>query len=60
MTSIYDGQFRENITVVGRTGRGKTTFLEKLGIDNFFGNLVKTEWIIGTDIDEKRKAKIQS
>ena len=60
MTSIYDGQFRGNISVVGRTGCRKTTFLGKLGIHNLFGNLVKTEWISGTDIDEKRKAKIQS
>ena len=59
MTSIYNGQFSGNILVVGKTGCGKTTFLEKLGINNFFGNLVKTEWTSGTDIDEKREAKIQ-
>ena len=38
----------------------KSNFLEKLGINNFFGNLAKTEWISGIDIDEKRKVKIQS
>ena len=36
------------------------TFLEKLGINNFFRNLVKTEWISVMDIDEKRGVKIQS
>ena len=36
MTSNYDGQFSGNVLVVGRTGCGKTTFLEKLGLDNFF------------------------
>ena len=35
MSSIYDGQFYGNILVVGRTGCGKTTFLEKLGLNNF-------------------------
>ena len=60
MTSINNGQFSGNILVVGKTGCGKTTFLEKLGINNFFGNLAKTEWISGIDIDEKRKVKIQS
>ena len=60
MTSIYDGQFRSNILVVGRTGCGRTTFLEKLGLNNFFGNIIKTEWISGIDIDKKREAKIQS
>ena len=60
MTSTYDGQFRGNILVVGRTGCGKTTFLEKLGLNNFFGNIIKIEWISGIDIDKKREAKIQS
>ena len=60
MTSTYDGQFHGNILVVGRTGCGKTTFLEKLGLNNFFGNIIKTEWISGIDIDKKREAEIQS
>ena len=60
MTSIYDGQVGGNTLVIGRTGCGKTTFLEKLGINKFFGELLKTEWISGIDIDKKRKAKIQS
>ena len=55
MTSIYNGQFSGNILVVGRMGCGKTTFLEKLGSNNFFGKLAKTEWISGIDIDEKGK-----
>ena len=33
--------------------------MEKLGRNNFFGNLVKTEWVSGIDIDEKREAKIK-
>ena len=60
MSSIYDQQFYGNILVVGRTGCGKITFLEKLGLNNFFGNIRKTEWISGTDIDKKREAEIQS
>ena len=60
MSSIYDGQFYGDILVVGRTGCGKTTFLEKLGLNNFFGNILKTEWISGTDIDKKREVEIQS
>ena len=55
MSSIYDGQFYGNILVVGRTGCGKTTFLEKLGLNNFFGNIIKTEWISGIDIDKKKE-----
>ena len=60
MTSIYNGQFYGKILVVGRTGCGKTTFLEKLGLNNFFGNITKTEWISGIEIDKQREAEIQS
>ena len=38
----------------------KTTFLEKLGLNNFFRKIVKADWISGIDIDKKREAKIQS
>ena len=42
MTSTYNGQFYSNILVVGRTGCDKTTFLDKLGLNNFFGDITKT------------------
>ena len=57
---IYNGQFNGNILVVGRSGCGKTAFLEKLALNNFFGDLVKTEWVSGIEIDKKREAEIQS
>ena len=57
MSSIYDGKFYGNILVVGRTGCGKTTFLEKRGLNNFFGKIIKTEWISGIDIDKKERLK---
>ena len=60
MTSIYNGQFSGNILVVGRTNCGKTTFIEKLGLNNFFGDIVKTEWVSGKNIDKKREDEIQS
>ena len=56
MSSIYDGEFRGNILVVGRTGCGKT-FLEKLSLNNFFGEIIKTEWVSGIDIDKKERLK---
>ena len=49
--------------LVGRTGCGKTTFLEKLAINRFFGDIVKTEWVSGIEIDTidtSREAEIQS
>ena len=60
MSSICDGQFYGNVLVVGRTGCGKTTLLEKLGVHNFFAKIIKTEWISGIKIDKQREAEIQS
>ena len=57
---IYDGRFRGNILVVGTTACRKTYLLQKLGFNNFFDKLVKTEWVIGIETDEQREAEIQS
>ena len=35
----YDGKFEGNILVVGRTGCGKTTFVQNLGKNNLFGEI---------------------
>ena len=43
MTFIYNGQFHGNI-VVGHTGCSKTTFLEKLGLNNFFYKNRMDKW----------------
>ena len=43
MSFIYNRQFY-GILVVGRTGCGKTTFLEKLDLNNFFGDIIKTDY----------------
>ena len=45
---------------MGRTNCGKTTFIKKLGLNNFLGSIVKTEWLSGIDIDKKGEAEIQS
>ena len=57
--SIYDGQFRGNILVVGKTGCGKTHFFQKLRQNKFFGKLVRTEWVTDIETDEQREAEIQ-
>ena len=53
--SIYDGRVHGNILVVGKTGCWKTYFLQKLGLNKFFGKLVKTELVAGIEIDEQKK-----
>ena len=57
---IYDGQFRGNMLVVGKTGCRKSHFLQNLAVKKFFGKLIKTEWVSGIDINKRREAEIQS
>ena len=58
--STYDGKFNGNILVLGRTECGKTTFIQNLGINNFFGELKKVKWISGIRLNKKREAEIES
>ena len=57
---IYDGQFRGNILVLGRTDSGKTHFIQQLALNGIFGNLEKTFWVSGIVLSDTRKAQIQS
>ena len=60
--SIYDGQFRGNILVVGKTRLQdcvKTYVLQKLRLDKFFGKLVKTEWVTGIEIQSCFSNKVE-
>ena len=41
----YDGRFRGNILIAGQTECGKTTFMQRLALNNFFGKLKKAEWV---------------
>ena len=60
MSSIYNGQFSGNVIVVGKTGCGNTYFPQKLGLNKFYGKLVKIEWVSSMDIDEEREAETLS
>ena len=57
---VYDGKFSGNILVVGRTECGKTTFVQKLALNNFFGDLKKVNWISGIGLSKRREAEIES
>ena len=56
---ICNGRFSGNILIVGRTSCGKTTFIQKLAINNYFGDLRKVEWISHIKVDKTREAQIQ-
>ena len=57
---IYDGKFSGNILVLGRTDCGKTTFIQKLALYDFFGNLKNAKWVSGIQLNESREAEIES
>ena len=56
----YDGKFQRNILIIGRTGCGKTTFMQKLALNNFFGKIRRPEWVSYIPLTSKREAEIQS
>ena len=58
--STYDGKFIGNILVLGRTECGKMTFIQNLGINNFFGDLKIVKWVSGIRLNGKREAEIES
>ena len=56
----YDGKSWRNILIVGRTGCGKTTFMQKLAVNNFFGVLKKAKWVSYIPLTKTREAEIES
>ena len=57
---IYDGKFSGNILVLGRTDCGKTSFVQKLALYDFFGKLKNAKWVSGIQLNESREAQIES
>ena len=57
---VYDGQFRGNILVLGKTASGKTYFIQKLAENGFFGPIVQAHWISGVYLSLSRQAEIQA
>ena len=52
----YDGTFEANILVVGRTGCGKTTFIQNLGRNKLFGaDLVEVFWVSKIILSKERE-----
>ena len=58
--NIYGMQFRGNILIVGKKGCRKSHFVQKLGSNNFFGRIVKTEWVLSIPLSKLREVAIQS
>ena len=57
---IYDGRFKGNILVLGHTECGKTSFVQKLALYDFFGKLKNAKWVSGIRLNASREAEIES
>ena len=55
----YDAKFEGNILVVGRTGCGKTTFVQNLGKNRLFGDIKEVYWVSKIELSTNRANKIR-
>ena len=56
----YDGTFDGNILIVGRTGCGKTTFIQKLAQNKMFAdNIVNVFWVLKIYLSSQREESIR-
>ena len=59
-TYSFDGKFTGNILVVGRTGCGKKTFIQKLGTNKLFGNeITDVFWVSKIVLSSEREECIR-
>ena len=56
----YDGKFEGNILIVGRTGCGKTTFVQNLGKNKLFGDVKEVYWISKIELSKDREENIRN
>ena len=56
---IYIGRFEGNILVLGRTGSGKTTFLQNLGKNKLFGDIKEVYRISKIELSSDRENSIR-
>lgn len=55
----YNGRFDGNI-LAGRTGCGKTTFVQKLAKNNLFGDIKHIFWVSKIDPSKEREDNIRA
>ena len=55
MNYSYNAKFEGNILVVGRTGCGKTTFVQNLGKNKMFGKIEEVVWLSEIPLSKDRK-----
>ena len=58
MNYSYNAKFEGNILIIGRTGCGKTTFVQKLGINKMFGEIKEVIWVSKIPLSKNRENNI--
>ena len=56
---IYDHKFSGNILALGKTKCGKTPFVQKLALNNFFDELRKQNGFLALVLQKKEKLKLK-
>ena len=51
----YDGKFEEIVLIAGRTGFGKTTFIQNLSKSKLFGDIKEVYWISKIELSRDRE-----
>ena len=59
MNYIYDRKFEGNISLVGRTDFGKTTFVQNLAKNKMFGSLKQVILVSKTLLSKEREDQIR-
>ena len=54
-----DGKFDDNILIVGRTGCGKTTFVQNLGKNELFGGISSVFWVSEIPFSQEREENMR-
>ena len=54
-----DGKFEGNILIVGRTGCGKTAFVQNLGKNKLFRDVQEVYWISKLELSKDREENIR-
>ena len=60
MNYSFDAKFEGNILVVGRTGCGKTTFVQNLGKNKMFGEIKEVTWLLKVSLSRERKKLLRA
>ena len=56
---VYDEKFERNVLIALHSFCGKTIFLQKLAVNNLFGEFKEVKWMPKTELKSRREAKIE-